>query len=704
MREDDAVPSRFRRTVQEAVHGRSPVRNELERLDAHHVSHCARVSSEGSLDYHRAVPEPAEVAAVLESLRRVWGYSAFLPLQERAVRAVLMGRDSLVVLPTGGGKSICYQAPAVHLDHLAVVVSPLIALMKDQVDALRQNGVRAAYLNSSQTPAERAAIDRELAAGRLTLLYIAPERLTMPGFLERLRVARPTFFAIDEAHCISQWGHDFRPEYRQLRGLKESFPGTAVHAYTATATREVQADIVSELRLTRPATLVGPVDRPNLVYRVQSRADRLRQVLAAIDRHRDQAGIVYCIRRSEVDELGAALVGRGLRAVPYHAGLPDHVRRANQDAFVRERVDIVVATVAFGMGIDRSNVRYVVHTGMPKSLEHYQQEAGRAGRDGLEAECLLLWSGADYAAWKSLLETEAATAPGAVRKLGEIFAFCRNAVCRHRALAMYFGQEYPAPSCGRCDVCLGEVASVDGAQEIVTTILRAVAELRGRFGAAHVADVLTGASTDRIRALEHDRSDSYRALGDVAKRDARAWIDQLVGQGVLARTPGEYPTVALTKRGAQVLRGETPAGPLSRVMRHRRRADSVVTASDRGAPPAGPFEAREAGGIQRGAPGIPGHPERLGGLGGPFEAPHITNNLFEVLRQVRRELADERKVPPYIIFSDLTLRELARLRPATPAAFLAVKGVGVWKSQQFGARFIDAILAFDGDSPSEASR
>jgi ATP-dependent DNA helicase RecQ len=618
------------------------------------------------------VSETAQVAAVRDSLRRVWGYSAFLPLQEEAVRAVLEGRDSLVVLPTGGGKSICYQAPAAHLGCLAIVVSPLIALMKDQVDALRQNGVRAAYLNSSQSRAERAATERELGAGRLTLLYVAPERLTMAGFAERLRRARPAFFAIDEAHCISQWGHDFRPEYRQLRVLKQAFPGTAVHAYTATATPPVQADIISELRLARPVTLVGPVDRPNLIYRVKPRADRVREVLAAIDRHRGQAGIVYCIRRADVDELGAALVRRGLRAAPYHAGLPDDVRRANQDAFVRERVDIVVATVAFGMGIDRSNVRYVVHTGMPKSLEHYQQEAGRAGRDGLEAECVLLWSGADYAAWKSLLESEAVTASGALRKLGEIFAFCRDAVCRHAALAKYFGQEYAAPSCGRCDVCLGEVASVDGAQEIVTTILRAVAELRGRFGAAYVTDVLTGASTDRIHALEHDRCDAYRALGDVTKREARGWVEQLLGQGLLARSEGEYPTVALTRRGAQVLRGETPAGPLSRAARAARPS------------------ARED-------PSRRGAPESRGAL-------PPADILFEVLRRIRRELADERGVPPYVIFSDATLRELARLRPATPAALLAVKGVGAWKCEQFGARFIAAILSSNDESPPEASR
>jgi ATP-dependent DNA helicase RecQ len=610
------------------------------------------------------VAEPDRITGVRETLERVWGYRAFLPLQEEAVRAVVDGRDSLVVLPTGGGKSLCYQAPAVHLGRLAVVVSPLIALMKDQVDALRQQGVRAASFNSAQEPRDRAAVARELEAGRITLLYVSPERLTVPLFAERLRRLFPAFFAVDEAHCISQWGHDFRPEYRQLRLLRDTFPDTAIHAYTATATREVRADIVAELRLEDPVVLVGAVDRPNLVYRVQPRTDRLRQVLAAIERHRGQAGIVYCIRRAEVDELTEALRRRDLRAVPYHAGLPDDARRAGQEAFVRERADLVVATVAFGMGIDRSNVRYVVHAGMPKSLEHYQQEAGRAGRDGLEAECLLLWNAADYRAWRSLLEAEAATAPAAVRKLGQMFAFCQGLVCRHRALATYFGQDHPEGSCRACDVCLGEAESVDNAQEIAVTILRAVAELRGRFGATHVADVLAGAATARVQALRHERLGSYGVLKTAPRPAVRAWIDQLLGQGFLARGDGEYPTVAVTKRGAQVLRGETPAGPLSRM-----------------APPDRPG--------RRGPTPAPPGP-----LGADERA------LFEVLRQLRRELAEERGVPPYVIFSDATLREMARIRPATRGELLDIKGVGEWKSAEFGDRFLAAIRgpAADGST------
>ncbi|MBI1961949.1 MAG: RecQ family ATP-dependent DNA helicase, partial [Candidatus Rokubacteria bacterium] len=461
-----------------------------------------------------------------------------------------------------------------------------------------------------------------------------------------------------EAHCISQWGHDFRPEYRQLRVLKATFPGTAVHAYTATATPQVRDDIVAELGLEKPVVLVGAVDRPNLVYRVVPRADRMRQVLAAIERHRDQAGIVYCIRRAEVDELSGALARRGLRALPYHAGLQDAPRRANQEAFVNERADIVVATVAFGMGIDRSNVRYVIHTGMPKSLEHYQQEAGRAGRDGLEADCLLLWSGADYALWKSVLESESTPAPGSLRKLGEMFRFCQDAVCRHRALATYFGQPYPTPGCSRaCDVCLGEVASVDDAQGIATKILRAVAELRGRFGAGHVVEVLAGAAGERIVSLQHDRLDAYGSLREARRPELRAWIEQLIGQGFLARTSGEYPTVVLTKHGAAVLRGETAAGPLSRITKPARPARTAAV-----------------------APG--------GAAGGPDD-----RELFEALRRLRRELAEERGVPPYVVFSDATLREMVRLRPRTREEFLDVKGVGEWKSEEFGARFLAAIAA-----------
>jgi ATP-dependent DNA helicase RecQ len=576
---------------------------------------------------------------------------------------VLAGRDSLVVLPTGGGKSLCYQAPAAHRRRLAVVVSPLIALMKDQVDGLRQAGVPAAALNSSQTSTDRAAVMRAVAGGGVQLLYLAPERLVMDGFLERLQRAVPAFFAVDEAHCISQWGHDFRPEYRQLRALRAAFPTVAVHAYTATATPQVRGDIVAELKLENPTVLVGSFDRPNLIYRVRPRTDRLAQVVAAIQRHRGQAGIVYCIRRSEVEELTAALVRRGFRALRYHAGLADDERRANQDAFVNERTDIVVATVAFGMGIDRSNVRYVIHTGMPKSLEHYQQEAGRAGRDGLEAECLLLVSGGDYGLWKSVMAPDGAEPPpGALRKLGEMYAFCRQAVCRHRALVTYFGQAYERAGCGACDVCLGETVQAADTSGVAAKILAAAGELRGRFGVAHVADVLAGAGTGRIAQLRHDRLAAYGTLRGERKGQVRGWIDQLMAHGLLARSEDEYPTLVLTERGRAVVRGEVVAPSLTSAGVVRATAADAADVPPRGA-------------VRPGA--------APGGLD--------EHRLFEALRGLRRTIAEERGVPPYLIFSDASLRDMARLRPATLEQFREVKGVGDWKLETFGERFLTVI-------------
>jgi len=340
-------------------------------------------------------------------IARYWGFRSLRPLQEPAMRAVLDGRDSLVVLPTGGGKSLCYQAPALLRGDTTVVISPLIALMKDQVDGLRACGIPAIQIDSSQSPAERASYERDLQRGTLRLVFVSPERLVLTDFSQLLKRINARVFAIDEAHCISHWGHDFRQEYRQLKRLRDHFPDASVHAYTATATEQVRQDIIEQLGLRSPEVLVGSFDRPNLIYRVIPRLNLVDQVREVLDRHAGDAGIIYCIRRADVDSLTECLVGLGYKAMPYHAGMEPDDRRATQDAFAAESCDIVVATIAFGMGIDRSNIRFVLHTGMPKSLEHYQQETGRAGRDGLDAECVLLYSGGDALTWKRIIQKSA---------------------------------------------------------------------------------------------------------------------------------------------------------------------------------------------------------------------------------------------------------------------------------------------------------
>ena len=589
-------------------------------------------------------------------VKRMWGYDALLPLQEEAIGAVLARRDSIVILPTGGGKSLCYQAPAAALGKLAVVVSPLISLMKDQVDGLTAAGVPAALLNSSLTAEERRRVEAEVARGKYHLLYVAPERLVLPTCLGLLRRAGVAFFAIDEAHCISQWGHDFRPEYRQLAVLRDAFPDAAIHAFTATATPRVRTDIAAELALRDPAILVGSFDRPNLVYRVRQRTDRLRQITEALERHRGEAGIIYCIRRAEVDQLADALRRRGIRAVAYHAGLGDDLRKRAQDDFITERADVVVATVAFGMGIDRSDVRFVIHAGMPKSIEHYQQEAGRAGRDGLPAECLLLYSGGDYGLWRSILMAEGLPAPGAIPKLGEMYDYCQQAVCRHRSLVEYFGQSYGDAPCGACDVCLGEVTTEDGSTALAGQILACVVEMGEGFGADYVADVLRGAETARIARMRHDRLEAYGLLRQVPKATVRNWIAQLEGQGCLVREGDEYPTLGVTTQGHRVRRGEETVSLLRTIARPAPRAPRPVPA------------AAAAGATS-------------------------DEELFETLRALRRTMAEERGIPPYLIFNDASLREMARERPTTEEAFLQVKGVGLRKLQELGPRFLACIRA-----------
>lgn len=587
-------------------------------------------------------------------LGEYWGFDGFLPLQAEAMSCVLQGQDSVVVLPTGGGKSLCFQAPAMCLDGLAVVVSPLIALMKDQVDGLRRCGVPAAFSNSSLSTDERWQVAQDVRAGRLRLLYLAPERLLSAGTLDFLQTANVSLIAIDEAHCISSWGHDFRPEYRGLGVLKDVFPEAGIHAYTATASEHVRRDIAAQLHLTNPEYLVGSFDRPNLIYKLHRRVDRMSQIRAVLDRHPGESGIIYAITRKDVERLSQSLAGDGQRVLPYHAGMTDDQRRRNQEAFLGESVDTIVATVAFGMGIDKSNVRYVIHAGMPKSLEQYQQESGRAGRDGLEAECCLFYSGQDYNIWKRVIQdSEPSVRDGALRSLNAMMNFCTGVQCRHQAIVEYFGQQLDTESCGACDVCLGQLDLIDDALIIGQKILSCVVRLQERFGGDYTAKVLHGSEEKRIVQQNHNQLSTWGLLRAESLRAIRDWIEQLVGQECLVKV-GEFNVLQLTPKGRELLRGDLTPRLLRPVKEKRTKKTSVAVDSWEG----------------------------------------VDRGLFEALRKKRQEVAATLKVPAYIVFSDASLRDMARRTPTTPVEFRQIKGVGEKKLVDHGPTFIGLIKAF----------
>ncbi len=616
-------------------------------------------------------------ADIIATVRRYWGYSQLRPLQEQAIRAGLERRDSLVVMPTGGGKSLCYQVPAELAQRTDIVVSPLISLMKDQVDGLRECGYPAAALYSGMSPEALRDTEERMIRGAYRLVFVAPERLLATRFLQLMERVQVRAFAIDEAHCISHWGHDFRPEYRQLAELKMRFPRASVHAYTATATERVRADIAEQLRLNDPALLVGSFDRPNLIYRIVPRVDAQTQVLEVLKRHRGEAAIVYCISRKDTESMAAFLQKSGLRAAFYHAGMEADQRRRTQDAFAAEAVDVVAATVAFGMGIDRSDVRCVIHAAMPKSIEHYQQETGRAGRDGLEAECVLLYSAADFLRWESLLEKSAAEAAAA----GEIFTasrelldhmrrLCTGVRCRHRTLSEYFGQKYTQPNCEACDVCLNEIEDLADATLTAQKILSCVARVGERFGVEYIIDVLLGTNNERVRRWRHEELSTYGLLKGIDRKTLTNMVYQLIDNGLLERTADEHPVLRLNSASMEVLRGNRSVHllqPKAKINKPRFDGESWED---------------------------------------------VDRELFESLRALRRELAQERGVPAYVLFSDATLRDMARLRPGSRTAFLGVRGVGERKLADLGDRFLEEIssycrvkrLPLDADGRSKQER
>jgi ATP-dependent DNA helicase RecQ len=616
--------------------------------------------------------------AVDDVLQRYWGFEALRPLQGSAIHAVLERRDSVVVLPTGGGKSLCFQVPAL-IDRpggddrgVALVVSPLIALMKDQVDGLVASGVPAARLDSTMSSDARQATFNGLRDGRFKLLYVSPERLMGDGgasFQALMARTGVRYVAIDEAHCISHWGHDFRPEYRQLGALRAAWPQVSMHAFTATATTRVREDIVRQLGLRDALVLVGSFDRPNLIYRVRPRLSRDQQLEAVLTSHRGEAGIVYCISRKDVDQTAAALADAGHKAVAYHAGLSDDERARNQDAFIDERADVVVATVAFGMGVDRSDVRFVVHAGAPKSLEHYQQEAGRAGRDGLAAECLLLYSSADFLKWRRIMELSGELSEADIAHLRQMERYAGAFQCRHKTLVEHFGQTYEGGDCGACDVCLGEIERVDDPLILAQKIGSCVARVKQRFGVGHVAAVLEGKSTPQIAQNGHDALSTFGLLKDLTAAEIKGYIEQLVARGFLQRTPGDYPVLELTATGVAMLKGQVAA-------------EDVVLCRQ----PKASTRSRSRGGR---ADAAMGRVERESWEG-------VDRDLFDALRALRLEIARGRGVPPYVVFHDSTLREMAKARPRSLSALLHVPGVGARKAEDFGQQFLDAIASHGG--------
>ncbi|MCX5905695.1 MAG: DNA helicase RecQ [Deltaproteobacteria bacterium] len=594
-------------------------------------------------------------------LRKYWGYASFLPLQEEAILSILAGRDNLTMLATGGGKSLCFQLPALVQEGMAVVISPLISLMKDQVDSLKDMGIAAAILNSSLSPEEQRSVVNRIQKGEVKILYISPERLRKEGTLQLLKSVLLSFFVIDEAHCISHWGHDFREDYRNLRIIKETFKPIGVHAFTATATEEVQKDILEQLRLETPQTHIGPVDRPNLTYRVRPRSRVINQITDILEKHGEEPGIIYCLRRDDVDTLSAKLNDLGFKNLPYHAGLSDETRRLHQDRFAREEIDIMVATIAFGMGIDRSNIRFVIHAAMPKSMEHYHQETGRAGRDGLPADCYLFYGGSDFRTWSSLLG-QSPQQEVMLDKLKSLYNFCTRPHCRHRVLANYFGQDYGKASCQACDYCLNELEMVEDPLIVGQKILSCVYRVRQRtghgFGAGHIANVLKGTLTDQVASWGHQRLSTFGLMVDQSVDFIRYMIEQLVGQDFLRRE-GEFSTLSLTDPARKVLRGElTPVlakPPVAAKKKEiaRKRQEKME---------------REWVGVD---------PE-----------------LFQLLRQKRAELAREQGVPAFIIFGDKSLKDMSTIKPITREGFAAVYGVGDYKLNAYAEMFIEVIRQY----------
>ena len=613
---------------------------------------------------------------LIATLKRHFGYDEFRPLQEEIIRDALAGHDVFVLMPTGGGKSLCFQLPALQRDGLTIVVSPLISLMKDQVDALQTSGISATYLNSTLRREDAKARWRGLHRDEYRMLYVAPERLMLETFLERARNWKIAQIAIDEAHCISEWGHDFRPEYRELEKLRQHFRDAPVMALTATATERVRADIVKQLQLRDPRCYVASFNRPNLTYRVIPKASTYEQLLEFIRARPNESGIVYCASRKSTDSLARNLNDDGISAKPYHARLTSSERTKHQESFLRDDVRVVTATIAFGMGINKPNVRFVVHYDLPKNLESYYQETGRAGRDGLPSECVLLFSPGDVAKQLHFIDEKSESEARIARaQLRQMVHYAETRECRRTTLLKYFGEEYPTPdetvggnrpllqtSCEGCDNCLTPRETFDGtipAQKFLSCVHRICTKSGFGFGLNHVVDVLRGADTEAIRQRGHTGLSTY-GIGRELKRNVWQAIGrELLRLGLVECAPGRFATLSLTPAGLDALRNRTPITLTKQI--------ELAEKTPR----------TEAGAID------------------------CDESLFERLRASRRQLADERGVPAYIIFSDVSLREMARNYPTTEGEFRRISGVGAQKLKDFAEPFLSAINNYLATNPRQ---
>lgn len=599
---------------------------------------------------------------LLSTLKQTFGYDSFRPLQEEIIDDALAGRDVFALLPTGGGKSLCFQLPALVRPGLTVVISPLIALMKDQVDSLQASGVAATFLNSALAAGEGRERLRGLHTGKFRLLYVAPERLMLSGFLEDLKKWEVNLFAVDEAHCISEWGHDFRPEYRQIAELRDHFPHVPMMALTATATERVRGDIMTHLKLRDPGCYVASFNRPNLTYRVIPKAQPYHQVFDYVKARPKECGIIYCQSRKAAESVADRLNEDGIKAKPYHAGLTPKERTRHQEMFLRDEVHVICATIAFGMGINKPNVRYVIHYDLPKNIEGYYQETGRAGRDGLPSECILLFSAGDVAKQIAFIEEKSPQEQKIAREqLQQMVHYSESSECRRISLLRYFGEDWPDGNCGGCDNCLDPRETFDGtlaAQKFLSCVYRIRQKSGFGFGLNHIVEVLTGAETENVRKWHHNEVSTYGVGRETKRADWLAIGRELIRFGYVRQSSEKFSVIELTEEGRAAL-----------IERRKVTLTKPAVVPDKTKKRVGDIPCDEL--------------------------------LFERLRSLRRKLADERDIPAYIIFSDVALREMANRYPTSEADFARISGVGRQKLQEFSAVFMAEIIAYLQSNPRQ---